>query len=38
MVAVSQPNYAPTNWWQNEEGVIAFQNEIAKYIYYRLAY
>ena len=32
------PNYARTNWWQNEYGIIAFQNEILKYIYYRLKY
>jgi uncharacterized SAM-binding protein YcdF (DUF218 family) len=32
------PNYARTSWWQNEYGVIAFQNEFLKYIYYRLKY
>jgi hypothetical protein len=32
------PNYARASWWQNEYGVIAFQNEILKYIYYRLKY
>jgi DUF218 domain len=32
------PNYARTSWWQNEYGLIAFQNEILKYIYYRLKY
>jgi DUF218 domain len=31
-------NYARASWWQNEYGVIAFQNEILKYIYYRLKY
>jgi uncharacterized SAM-binding protein YcdF (DUF218 family) len=30
--------YGLDDWWQHEEGVIAFQNEIAKYIYYRLKY
>jgi uncharacterized SAM-binding protein YcdF (DUF218 family) len=32
------PKYGRVNWWQNEYGVIAFQNEILKYIYYRLKY
>lgn len=32
------PNYARTNWWQNESGIVAFQNEILKYVYYRLKY
>jgi uncharacterized SAM-binding protein YcdF (DUF218 family) len=32
------PNYARTNWWKSEYGVVAFQNEILKYIYYRLKY
>lgn len=31
-------DYARTNWWQNEYGIIAFQNEVLKYIYYRLKY
>jgi hypothetical protein len=32
------PGYARTNWWQNENGIVTFQNEILKYIYYRLKY
>jgi hypothetical protein len=32
------PDYARTNWWQNESAIVAFQNEILKYIYYRLKY
>ncbi len=36
--AFDPPNYARTNWWHNEYGIIAFQNEILKYIYYRLKY
>lgn len=32
------PKYDRVNWWQNEYGVIVFQNEILKYIYYRLKY
>jgi uncharacterized SAM-binding protein YcdF (DUF218 family) len=30
--------YNATNWWKNELGIVAFQNEILKYIYYRLKY
>ncbi len=32
------PDYARTNWWQSDGGIIAFQNEVLKYIYYRLKY
>ena len=35
---VVNPDFASTNWWQNEAGVINFQNEIIKYGYYRLKY
>ena len=30
--------YASTNWWQHEEGLIAFENELIKYGYYRIKY
>ena len=30
--------YTRTEWWKSEEGVIAFQNEVLKYLYYRLNY
>ena len=36
--SVDPPNYTRTNWWQNETAIIAFQNEILKYLYYRLKY
>jgi hypothetical protein len=32
------PEYTRWNWWKTERGVIAFQNEFMKYIYYRLKY
>jgi hypothetical protein len=32
------PNYSRTNWWHNDSGIITFQNEVLKYIYYRLKY
>jgi uncharacterized SAM-binding protein YcdF (DUF218 family) len=33
-----QPGYTRGEWWKSEQGVIAFQNELIKYIYYRLKY
>jgi hypothetical protein len=30
--------YDIDNWWQHEAGVIGFQNEVVKYLYYRLKY
>ncbi len=32
------PNYTGAEWWKTEAGMIAFQNEIMKYLYYRLKY
>jgi uncharacterized SAM-binding protein YcdF (DUF218 family) len=36
--AIRPSEYALTNWWQHEEGVIAFQNEFLKDIYYHFKY
>ena len=36
--AVDPIRYQRTNWWQREEGLIAFQNELIKSVYYRLKY
>jgi hypothetical protein len=33
-----QSGYSRGEWWKTEQGVIAFQNELLKYIYYRLKY
>jgi hypothetical protein len=30
--------YTRANWWKTEDGVISFQNEVLKYLYYRLKY
>jgi uncharacterized SAM-binding protein YcdF (DUF218 family) len=30
--------YTRADWWRTEVGMLAFQNEILKYIYYRLKY
>ena len=32
------PDYTGAEWWKTEAGMIAFQNEIMKYLYYRLKY
>jgi hypothetical protein len=36
--AVAPLEYGIDNWWQHEEGLIGFQNEAIKFIYYRLRY
>jgi len=36
--AVSPADYQRDNWWRNERGIIGFQNEVMKYLYYRLKY
>lgn len=38
IVALDTPEYNRTNWWQHEQGVVAFQNEIIKYLLYRWRY
>ena len=30
--------YTEKNWWQHEEGLIAFQNELVKSVYYHIKY
>ena len=30
--------YSRAEWWKTEDGMIAFQNEVLKYIYYRVKY
>jgi uncharacterized SAM-binding protein YcdF (DUF218 family) len=36
--AIDPPDYTRNNWWQTEAGVITFQNEVIKYVYYRVKY
>ena len=36
--AIQPKEYGLTNWWQHEEGLIAFQNEFIKSLYYHLKY
>jgi uncharacterized SAM-binding protein YcdF (DUF218 family) len=38
VVAVDPPRYKINDWWQHKEGLIAFQSEIIKSIYYRCKY
>ena len=33
MAAVPAGEYTPQDWWQHEEGVVAFQNEVLKYVF-----
>ena len=33
-----EPSYTRAEWWKTEAGMIAFQNEIMKYLYYRFKY
>jgi uncharacterized SAM-binding protein YcdF (DUF218 family) len=38
-VQALQPlDYDIDDWWQHEAGVIGFQNEVIKYLYYRVKY
>ena len=32
------PHYTTARWWTKEAGIVAFQNEILKYLYYRVKY
>ena len=36
--ALDPPSYRADDWWRHEAGLISFQNEIVKYIYYRFKY
>lgn len=38
VAAVIPPRYTATNWWQTEDGLVAFQNEVIKSVYYHLKY
>ena len=37
-IATIGQNDSHAEWWKNEKAMIAFQNEILKYLYYRLKY
>lgn len=38
IVALEQLRYTPDNWWLEEDGLISFQNEVIKYLYYLVRY
>ena len=38
ILAVPPRQYNATDWWRHEDGLIAFQNEVIKFGYYRLKY
>jgi len=35
---LAQHEYTPADWWQHENGVVAFQNEVLKFFYYWFKY
>jgi uncharacterized SAM-binding protein YcdF (DUF218 family) len=36
--SIKPPGYRLDDWWQHEGGLIDFQNEVIKFIYYRFSY
>jgi hypothetical protein len=38
VLALNPPQYTKYDWWKTDRGLIEFQNEILKYLYYRLKY
>ena len=38
VVALDPLDYNRTDWWRHESGVVGFQNELIKYLYYRANY
>lgn len=38
VAAFDAPEYTRADWWMHEQGLIAFQNEVLKYLYYRIKY
>jgi uncharacterized SAM-binding protein YcdF (DUF218 family) len=36
--ALDPSEYRRDEWWMNEQAIVAFQNEVLKYVYYRLKY
>ena len=38
VVALDHSEYSRDAWWQSEHGLISFQTEVIKYVYYRLKY
>ena len=38
VVEIPSEDYGPANWWQHESGLIDFQNEVIKHLFYRIKY
>jgi uncharacterized SAM-binding protein YcdF (DUF218 family) len=38
VLAFDMSEFTRDNWWQHDKGIINFQNEILKYIFYRIHY
>ncbi len=38
VLAFDPSGFSRENWWRDDRGVVSFQNEVVKYIYYRLHY
>jgi len=36
--ALERDEFGRDDWWRHEGGVVAFQNEVLKYLYYRIKY
>jgi len=36
--ALDPPQYRRSAWWRDENAIVDFQNEVLKYVYYRLKY
>src|SRR5262245_37949454 len=36
VLSFDHPDFTRREWWKTEHGVVAFQNEVLKYLYYRL--
>ena len=38
VTAIPSRKYDASNWWRHEDGLISLQNEVVKYLYYRVKY
>ncbi len=38
LIAINPKRYTAANWWQTEQGLMDFQNEVIKFIWYRFRY